>query len=308
MKPFRDAIKTADSNAVVALFFSDAGHPNAAWDNALASYTNQYWDAVTYHHYLSPGSLTNFNDLIALANGVLVSSPTSQVTNYLMPRNQTNVVYLITEYDPASGSGGPLDGTLYGGIYAAEYALRMSMIPQMRFVGTHQILNDAGIDETNNNLNVVNAAYNHGTTTNTAGLNFGFFLSAQAAGEAVANGALYRSTQVYATTTTGGPTVPTAGSNSVPAVYAQAYQGGNGKHYVVLINKRAQFAGVHKTGRRHAGQRQYQQVPRNLHHRRRSQPDQLQPAAEQRADPNADRPQSHHPPALQRHAGGVAGV
>jgi hypothetical protein len=237
MKPFRDAIKTADSNAVVALFFSDAGHPNAAWDNALASYTNQYWDAVTYHHYLSPGSLTNFNDLIALANGVLVSNATSQVTNYLMPRNQTNVVYLITEYDPASGSGGPLDGTLYGGIYAAEYALRMSTIPQMRFVGTHQILNDAGIDETNNNLNVVNAAYNHGTTTNTAGLNFGFFLSAQAAGEAVANGALYRSIQVYATTTTGGPTVPTAGSNSVPAVYAQAYQGGNGKHYVVLINK-----------------------------------------------------------------------
>jgi hypothetical protein len=239
MKPFRDAIKTVDSNAVVALFFSDAGHTNAAWDNALAGYTNQYWDAVTYHHYISPGSLTNFDDLMALANGVLVSNTTSHVTNYLMPLNQTNVVYLITEYDPASAKGGPLDGTLYGGIYAAEYALRMSTIPQMRFVGTHQILNAAGIDETNSNLNVVNNAYTNGIPTNTSGLNFGFFLSAQAAGEAVANGALYRSTGVYATTTTGGPTVPTYGGGNVPAVYAQAYQGGNGKHYVVVINKGA---------------------------------------------------------------------
>jgi hypothetical protein len=239
MKPFRDAIKTADSNAVVALFFSDPGHPNTAWDNALAGYTPQYWDAVTYHHYISPDNLTNFNDLMALANGVLVSNTTSHVTNYLMPMNQTNVVYLITEYDPASGNGGPLDGTLYGGIYAAEYALRMSTIPQMRFVGTQQLLNDCGIHETNSNLNVVRTAYKNATTTNTAGLEFGFFLSAQAAGEAVADGALYRSTQVYATTTTGGPTVPTDGSNSVPAVYAQAYQGGNGKHYVVIINKGA---------------------------------------------------------------------
>jgi len=239
MKPFRDAIKTADSNAVIALFFSDAGHPDAAWDNALASYTNQYWDAVTYHHYISPGSLTNFNDLMALANGVLVSNTTSHVTNYLMPMNQTNVGYLITEFDPASGNGGPLDGTLYGGIYAAEYALRMSTIPQMRFVGTHQLLNDCGIDEMNGNLKVVKTAYNNGTATNTAGLNFGFFLSAQVAGEAVANGALYRSIGVYATTTTGAPTVPTYNGSNVPAVYAQAYQGGNGKRYVVLTNKGA---------------------------------------------------------------------
>jgi hypothetical protein len=180
----------------------------------------------------------NFQPLFSRFYGTAVNT-ISHVTNYLMLMNQTNVVYLITEYDPASAKGGALDGTLYGGIYAAEYALRMSTIPQMRFVGTHQILNNAGIDETNSQINVVDTAYNNGTTTNTAGLNFGFFLSAQAAGEAVADGALYRSTQVYPTTTTGGPTVPTDGSNSVPAVYAQAYQGGNGKRYVVLINKGA---------------------------------------------------------------------
>jgi hypothetical protein len=36
MKPYRDAIKAADPNAVVALYFSEAGHPNTTWDNALA--------------------------------------------------------------------------------------------------------------------------------------------------------------------------------------------------------------------------------------------------------------------------------
>jgi hypothetical protein len=61
MKPFRDAIKVADSNAVVALFFSDAGNPNAPWDKALASYTNHYWDAVTHHQYITPVSTQGGN-------------------------------------------------------------------------------------------------------------------------------------------------------------------------------------------------------------------------------------------------------
>jgi hypothetical protein len=239
MKPFRDAIKAVDSNAVVALFFSDAGNQNTNWDNSLTNYTPKYWDAVTYHQYIKPGNRTNFSDLMALANGNLVTNTTSYLTNYLMPLNNAGMTYMITEQDAASGHGGPLNGTLYGGIYSAEYALRMSTIPQVKYVASFQMLSSAGIDETNDNFQAANFAYNHGTTTNTAGLNFGFFLSAQAAGEAVADGALYRSTQVYATTTTGGPMVPTDGSNSVPAVYAQAYQGGNGKRYVVLINKGA---------------------------------------------------------------------
>jgi hypothetical protein len=57
MKPFRDAIKAVDSNAVVALFFSDAGNPYAGWDNSLANYTPKYWDAVTYHQYVTINAL-----------------------------------------------------------------------------------------------------------------------------------------------------------------------------------------------------------------------------------------------------------
>ena len=248
MKPYRDAIKAADSNAVVAIYFNDAGYsePNT-WDNDLKNYTNKYWDAVVYHHY--PALPTNgvpFSDLMALDNWELASNTTARMLNYLIPDNNSNVTFLITEYAPARGNGAGLQNppctTLYGGIYAAEYVLRMSTLPQMCFVGPYQLLNPNGIDQTNSNNQAVLTAYNEGRSTNTAGLPFGFFLGAQAAGEAVADWALTRSTAVYATTVgTNGPTVftDTNGITTIPAIYAQAYQGGNGKRYVVLTNKGA---------------------------------------------------------------------
>jgi hypothetical protein len=242
MKPYRDAIKAADPNAVVALYFSEAGHPDTGWDDALASFSSKYWDAVTYHEYVYPANVTTFEDLMAAANGNLSSRTTSHVTDYLMPRNNSGVTYMISEVSPLDGHGGLLLGTLYGGIYSAEFLLRMSTLPQVKYVASFQMLSNAGIGETNNNLNIVEAAYQSGTTINTSSLNFGFFLSAQAAAEAVATGALHNSIGVYATTTTGGPTAPTDGGGNIPAVYAQAYEGGNGKRYVVLTNKSASTA------------------------------------------------------------------
>ena len=236
MKPYRDAIKAADPNAVVSLYFSEAGHPDKAWDNALASYTPKYWDAVTYHEYVFPGTFTTFDDLMAAANANLYSNTTTYVTDYLASKNSPGMEYVISEVSPAAGQGGPLLGTLYGGIYTAEFALRMSTLSQVKYVAAFQMLSNGGINQTNDRLNVVQAAYNSGTTVNTSGLNFGFFLSAQAAGEAVANGAIHNSVGVFATTTSGGPVAPVNGG-TIPAVYAQAYDGGNGKHYVVLTNK-----------------------------------------------------------------------
>ena len=214
--------------------------PTKLGTNALGKLsTPKYWDAVTYHEYVFPGAFTAFNDLMAAANANLYSNTTSYVTDYLAPKNNPGMTYVISEVSPAAGQGGQLLGTLYGGIYTAEFALRMSTLPQVKYVAAFQMLsNAADIDKTNDHLNVVQAAYNSGTTVNTTGLNFGFFVSAQAAGEAVANAALHNSIGVYPTTTTGGPTAPIIGG-SIPAVYAQAYDGGNGKHYVVLTNKSA---------------------------------------------------------------------
>jgi hypothetical protein len=246
MKPYRDAIKAADSNAVVAIYFDDAGYPEpTTWDTDLSNYTNKYWDAVVYHHYPSlPTNGEPFANLMALDNKQLASNTTARLLNYLIPFNNSNVTFLITEFAPAVGDhmGGqnPPTTTLYGGIYIAEYLLRMSTIPQMSFVGPYQLLNAAGIELTNSYNYVVARAYDAGRSTNTAGLSFGFYLSAQVCGQDVANWALTRSTAVYPTAVgTNGPTVPidTNGAVTIPALYAQAYQGGNGKRYVVLTNK-----------------------------------------------------------------------
>src|SRR6202035_414559 len=98
----------------------------------------------------------------------------SYVTDYLTPKNNPGMTYVISEVSPAAGQGGPLLGTLYGGIYTAEFALRMSTLPQVKYVAAFQMLSNAGIDQTNDRLNVVQAAFNNGTTVNTSGLNFGF--------------------------------------------------------------------------------------------------------------------------------------
>jgi hypothetical protein len=234
MKPYRDAIKAIDTNAVVALFFS---RNDDAWGIELGQYSNQYWDAVTYHHYPGMGSFTNFSDFMAKDNDVLVNDTTNYVLSYLMTNTPPETAFLITEYDPTL-SGFP-NGTLYGGIYTAEYALRMSTIPRMHFVGMQELVNGYGIDTTNTYQQVVTKAYNAGRTTNTAGLNFGYYVSAQSLGVSVANGALARSDAVYPTIVAGGSTVPKFTGGTIPAVYAQAYEGVNGKRYVVLTNKGA---------------------------------------------------------------------
>ena len=131
MKPFRNAIKAADSNAVVAIYFNDAGYaePNT-WDHDLKKYTDKWWDAVVYHHYPAlPTSGVTFADLMARDNWQLASNTTARVLNYLIPDNNPGVTFLISEFNPArgDGAGGKLSAHddvvwrhLHGGIPAAH--------------------------------------------------------------------------------------------------------------------------------------------------------------------------------------------
>jgi hypothetical protein len=243
MKPYSDAIKAADSNAVVALYFGDPAYNYSIWNNGLTNYGSRYWDAVVYHHYPPLPVGAPFTDLMALDNGILFSN-TAFVTDYLIPGNNSNVTFFITEMNPSKGDGNggqyPPTGTLYGGIYCAEYIVRLSALPRMTFVGSFQMLNQSGVGTTNSFSSAVTKAATLGYVTNTDGLPFGYFLSAQGTAEAVAYWALNRSLAVYPTSVgTNCPTVPRDTNNltTMPAIYAQAYQGGNGKRYVLLTNK-----------------------------------------------------------------------
>ena len=313
MKPYRDAIKAADSNAVVAIYFNDAGEPEPnTWDNDLKNYTDKYWDAVVYHHYpLLPTNGVPFSDLMALDNWELASNTTVRMLNYLIPDNNSNVTFLITEYAPARGDGmggqNPPCTTLYGGIYAAEYVLRMSTLPQMSFVGPYQLLNPNGIDQTNNNFQAVTTAYNAGRSTNTAGLKFGFYLGAQVAAEAVADWALTRSTAVYATTVgTNGPTVPmdTNGITTIPAIYAQSLSGRQRQALCRAHEQRLH----HRAGANHPGRRRGDQsISGNLRHRQRSRHDQRAATQQRHPNPIAVDQQSGHDSGVFRGAAGMDG-
>jgi len=244
VKPYRDAIKAADPNAVVAIFFMDAGDTtsNPAWNQSILSYPQPYWDAVTYHHY-PPQSTGDFSQWMADENAVLASKSSAYVTGYLAPLNPPGTKFLISEFLPSSdglGTGTSLtDGTLYGAIYAAEYVMRMSGVPSMLYVGMHALTGTRGVDAADSHYDDVQNAYNQGTTIDTLTLNFGYYLTAQPLGLAILNGVLRNATQVDSTTVTGGATVPATGLSPIPALYAQAYTSATGQHSVVISNKSA---------------------------------------------------------------------
>jgi uncharacterized protein (TIGR03437 family) len=242
MKPYRDAIKAADPAAVVAIFFIDAGDTasNPAWDQALASYTDKYWDAVTYHQY-PPQSTGAFSQWMADENAVLASKTSAYVTGYLAPLNPPGTKFLISEFLPSNdglGAGNSLtDGTLYGAIYAAEYMMRMSTVPNMLYVGMHALTGTRGVYAVDTHYTEVQNAYAQGTTIDTLSLDFGYFFSAQPLGLAVLNGFLKNATVSDATTVTGGATVAATGIGQIPALYAQAYTSAAGLLSLGITNK-----------------------------------------------------------------------
>lgn len=244
MKPFRDAIKAADPTAIVAIFSSDAGEANTnpPWNQQLSAYPNKYWDAVTYHHY-PPESTGPFAQWMADGNAVLATKTSAYVNGYLVPLFPPGTKFLISEFLPtgdALGSGNSLtDGSLYGAVYAAEYVMRMSTVPQMLYVGPHEISGMRGVDAVTAHYADTKNAYDAGTTINTLSLNFGFFFRTQQLGVAVLNAALKNATQLLGTTVTGGASVPATGLGTIPALYAQCYSTATGQQSLVITNKGA---------------------------------------------------------------------
>jgi hypothetical protein len=236
MKPYRDAIKAVDPNAIIAIFIRDPGNSNATntWDTAVAAYPNKYWEAISFHHYPSQ-STGNFAQWMADENAVLVNKTSSLVTNQLTPIGPSGVKFINSEFDPTipndskTGATSITCGTLWGGIYAAEFTMRMSTLPSVLHVGPNEIVRYAGVFPTSDFTSEVTAAAKAGKPIDTETLDFGFYLSAQAAGQAVLNGVINRAVNSNKTTVTGGATVPATGVNAgIPALYAMSYTNATG--------------------------------------------------------------------------------
>jgi len=247
MKPYRDAIKAVDPNAIIAIFVTDQANPNAGqnpWNQAVASYPNQYWDAITYHHYPAQTQSTNFAQWMADENAVLVNRSSAVVTSQLATMGPAGVKFLNTEFDPSipndssSGASSITDGTLWGGIYSAEYIMRMSTVPSVLHVGPSEISYNTGVFLSNGHQGQVEAAA-AGTPIDTLSLNFGFYVSAQGRGIAVLNGVINQAVHSNQTTVTGGSTVSATGMAAIPALYAMSYTNAQGEMSVVVTNKSA---------------------------------------------------------------------
>jgi hypothetical protein len=247
MKPYRDAIKAVDPNAIVAVFVRDPGVTPVQnpWNAAMATYPNKYWDAIAFHHY-PPQSSGNFAQWMADESAVLTAKTSTLVTGQLTPIGPPGVKFLNTEFDASitndANTGAPsiTDGTLWGGIYAAEYTMRMSTVPSMLYVGPNEITSFAGIFATNGHQPEVTAAANAGQPIDTSMLDFGFFIGAQAYGQAVLNSVINHATQSNMTTVTGGATVPATGITAgIPALYAMSYTNPAAGLSVVITNKSA---------------------------------------------------------------------
>lgn len=230
MKPYRDAIKAVDPSAIVSLAFSEGTGP---WNAGLASYPSRYWDAVSIHHYPSLPQGATWSDGMAAMNADLATRTTAWVTSEVLPRNPPGTKVIVSEFNP----GNTLWGSLYAGIYTAEYLLRMSTLPQAIHVGHHQLCAGTGIAFARNHTAAVAEAYAQGRTLDTAALDWGYYSSAHILGPAIANGALIQGTQVLASTVSGGGSVAATGLGTIQALHGQAYQGADGRRHLVVTNK-----------------------------------------------------------------------
>jgi hypothetical protein len=266
MKPYHRAIKQVDPNAIVSIFVTDQSKPGAVadpWNLAVAAYPDKYWDAISFHHYPAQSS-GDFNHWMKEECAVLASRTTSVITDLASKIGPPGVKFLNTEFDPSipnasSGAKSLTDGTLWGGIYAAEYIMRMSTKPAVLHVGPAQIASLSGVSCTEVMLiaaeNDVVEDAGEGTPIDTMSLNFGFYLTAQACGLAVLNGVVNHAVRANKTTVHGGATVSASGLGAIPALYAMSYSNAQGGLSVVITNKcaSAQQVKIHVDNTKPAG-------------------------------------------------------
>ncbi len=239
MRPYADAIRAVDPTAHVSLSLGIVGVDSPRWDSTLAAVKPRYWDVLTYHHY--PQLRGDPSELIASLNEVLATETAQRVQSHVRPLFGAMPV-IITETAPGSGSARPeasMVGTLYGGIWAAEYALRLSAASQVWHIGMHQLMGPAGIDYTDDHRLDLIAPVDSAGATRAEAFDYGLFLSAQGAAYAVAAEGINAASAIYRTRTTGGGNVALRSAGEMPAVHAQAYRSRSGTT-IVLTNKGSQ--------------------------------------------------------------------
>ena len=283
VQSYATAIHGVDPKEKVAVF---AGYGTTVdnWIQALENYPAQhggsaYWNDFYYHTYP--------------CNGYPQQGPAMECLNYYLNQKSahlmdpsgyygatigaTNPNFKIEASELNVSSGNIMAGTLYSGIFDAEYIMRLSQSPHVQYAGihvlvcpqpgAHSIYNfDCIIVPTQGHTQDVLNAYNLGKTINTANLNFGYFLSATGVAMEVANPAINRSTHTWTTSITGGPSVGAYdksfnyGNGQIPAIFALGYE----KTFPNVHRRARDWDSVHDdSGRRMLSHREEHQRPQH---------------------------------------------
>ncbi|HLY17720.1 MAG TPA: hypothetical protein VKR61_10885 [Bryobacteraceae bacterium] len=267
MNPYFTGITSATPGATIALFMAGTYPGNgvnySSWDSGMSAYTPVYWNAVSTHAYPIP-RIQSISTTAQTLNGILAHATADYINSYLNPLVGSNTPIYITELNCCAPDSDKFLTFLYNGIFLAEYIARMSSVPNVKGVGVNSLYTDNydyhGIIQSVNDyesylLNQVAANPNFSTDTATdPNTQFQFYMSAPGLALEVANQAINSSNRIWPTTVTGGPLVAIQGfdGKAIPAVYAQAYRGTDGSHYVLITNKSSsvcsttiQLNGVH---------------------------------------------------------------
>jgi len=212
---------------------SDAGFADRNWDDLLASFRPRYWDFIIYHHYPTVGGTPTA--MIAALNDVLLHRTTDYVRDEVKRRFGPMPI-MITEAGPQDGPEPGMSGTMYGGIWSAEYALRMSSLSQVKHFGIHQLVGPAGVGVTNSHTHDLIDSWKNGKRLDIAPLDFGLYQSAQGAAYSLAATTINSAITVYRTDVQGGGTAPLPDGKTMSAVFAETYRVRN-QTVLVLTNK-----------------------------------------------------------------------
>ncbi|MCG8499728.1 MAG: hypothetical protein MJB12_04895, partial [Firmicutes bacterium] len=244
MKPFADAILAADPDAKLTLSYSWDTN-NGKFREGIAKYPNPYWDIVSIHSYAPYGpNDKDINVGMKKANAGLTYSTSAEAMKEQFKVSWPDAPVMLTEFNVWNGA---LERRMYNGIYFAEYVMRMSANPNISYVGMHALSVHA-FNPVNSYSKEMLHAYDTGTPLDVDSLTLGIEYSVAGLGLKVLNDAVNHSTYTWDSTVEGGVDVdsyvrPLGGkmdTNKVvkmPALYAKAYKGDNGKNYLLVTNK-----------------------------------------------------------------------
>jgi hypothetical protein len=251
--PYYTPIHATDPSATVGLFY-EGEFPGAtvnyqAWDNAMHSYPQQYWQGVSMHFYPITNASIDTTDEEQTLNGVLAHGTNDYFNSYVIPLIGTNTPLFITEFDSDGFGTMPFEAYIYDAIFQAEFVARVSTVPNIKTTLASQIY--LGNNFYQSMIRAVNdfesylirqVTFNPKFSTDTStnpNTQFQFYWSTKGLAFQILNNAVNSSNATWPTTFSGGPTVPILGfdGNPVPAVFAQGFQGINGTHYVIITNK-----------------------------------------------------------------------